>query len=245
MASYNDFASVYDLMTRNIDYHKRASYFDSIIQQYSKKRGILLDLACGTGSLSEEFASLGYDVIGVDSSEDMLNQAMEKKYHSKNNIIYLCQKMQELDLYGTVDVTVCALDSINHITDAKILQDSFERVSLFTNPGGLFLFDANTPYKHQKILADHSFIYDYDDVYLAWQNETSGDLTSIYIDIFTQNSDGTYMRSEESFQERAYYSEDLKRMLQIAGMKLLAIYDEDSFRPPTETSQRLIYVAQK
>ena len=204
MASYNDFAQVYDLLTQNIDYHQRACYFDELIHRYTKNRGILLDLACGTGSLSEEFASLGYDVIGVDSSEDMLNQAMEKKYHSGSDIIYLCQKMQDLDLYGTIDVTICALDSINHVTDPAILQDSLCKISLFTNPGGLFLFDANTPYKHRHVLANNSFIYDYDDVYLAWQNETNDNLTTINIDIFTQNENGTYSRSEECFCERAY-----------------------------------------
>lgn len=245
MAGYNDFALVYDLLTENIDYHRRACYFDKIVRQHQEHRGILLDLACGTGSMSEEFSLLGYDVIGVDSSEDMLSQAMEKKYRSGSNIIYLCQKMQDLDLYGTVDVTVCALDSINHITEPDILQDSFSKISLFTNPGGLFLFDANTQYKHSHVLDDNSFIYDYDDVFLAWQNETEGSLTTINIDIFNKNKDGTYNRSEECFCERAYSSEEFTQMLQSTGWNLLAIYDEDSFQPPKDTSQRLIYVAQK
>ena len=118
MSSYEAFATVYDELTDDISYPNRAAYFDKLVELHGGKRGILLDLACGTGSLSEEFARLGYDVIGVDSSEEMLAAAMNKRVESGFDITYLHQRMQDLDLYGTIDVAVCALDSLIHLTSA-------------------------------------------------------------------------------------------------------------------------------
>ena len=140
MNSYSRFADYYDALTRNVDYKKRASYFHQILSGQNLPGNILLDLACGTGSLSVEFSRLGYDVIGVDASEDMLSQALQKKSELNLDIIFLCQTMQELDLYGTVDGAVCALDSLNHITNPTGLQKALDRVSLFcTRRGRLFL----------------------------------------------------------------------------------------------------------
>ena len=138
MNSYNDFALVYDTLTENVGYPRRAACYDRLITAHGGKKGILLDLACGTGSMSFEFAKLGYDVIGIDGSEEMLSVAMDKKLDGgADSVIFLCQQMQELDLFGTIDVTVCALDSLNHLVNLKDLQETFRRVSLFTNPGGL------------------------------------------------------------------------------------------------------------
>ena len=130
---------------RNVSYQKRADYFLQLIEKFGSSGPIVLDLACGTGSLSMELAQRGCDVIGVDASEDMLSVAQEKAMeHPEWDILYLCQSMTELDLFGTVDTTICALDSINHLTDPRQVQQTFQKVSLFTAPGGLFLFDANT-----------------------------------------------------------------------------------------------------
>ncbi|HOV41769.1 MAG TPA: class I SAM-dependent methyltransferase, partial [Oscillospiraceae bacterium] len=189
MDSYSNFARFYDLLTGNISYKKRAEYFNSIIEKFGGEKGILLDLACGTGSLSEEMARLGYDVVGVDSSPEMLTVALDKKIESGLPIQYLCQDMTELDLFGTVDAAVCALDSINHLPDINSVRKTFEKVSLFSNPGAIFVFDANTPYKHREVLANNVFVYDLDEVFCVWQNSYDEKTCTVEInlDFFEKN----------------------------------------------------------
>ena len=247
MNSYNDFALVYDTLTSNVDYPSRAAYYDRMISAYGGKKGILLDLACGTGSMSFEYAKMGYDVIGIDGSEEMLSVAVEKKLDGAfQSVIFLCQKMQELDLFGTVDVTVCSLDSLNHLTSPADLQETFRRVSLFTNPGGLFLFDVNTPYKHQEILGNNTYFYDEPGVYCIWQNTlVEPDLVQIDLDLFIEAQNGLYQRTAEQFSERAYPDEILRPMLEQAGLTVLGVYDENSNHPPHETSERLVYITRK
>ena len=131
MSVYRSFSYFYDMLTENISYKQRAEYFDMLIKKHGGKKNLLLDLACGTGSLSEEMSRLGYDVIGVDGSEEMLNSAIEKKLESGLNIQYLCQDMTKLDMFGTIDVTICALDSLNHLPDFGAIEKTVQRVSLF------------------------------------------------------------------------------------------------------------------
>ena len=161
MSLYGQFAEVYDLLTSDIDYKARAQGFDRLILAHGGFHGILLDLGCGTGTLTEELAALGYDAIGVDNSPDMLWKAQEKKMASGRDITYICQEMTELDLYGTIDAVVSALDSLNHLTDYGDFCAAIARAALFLHPDGVFVFDLNTPYKHQKILANNTFVYDY------------------------------------------------------------------------------------
>lgn len=245
MSSYEAFAHVYDDLTDDVSYPGRAAYFDSLVQQHGGKRGILLDLACGTGSLSEEFSRLGYDVIGVDSSEEMLSVAMNKRVESGADITYLCQQMQELDLYGTIDTAVCALDSLNHLVDPEQLYRALSRVSLFLEPDGLFLFDVNTPYKHREVLGNNIFVYDYDDIYLVWKNTLlEDDVISIELDIFEQEGD-VYIRTGESFCERAYSKDQISELLSRAGLEIVGLYHEDSVEPPQPHSERVVYVTRK
>ena len=245
MSNYADFAQVYDLLTSEIDYTARAKYFDEVIRRYRKGDGnILCDLGCGTGTMCEAFSALGYDVIGVDNSEDMLASAMDKRAESGGDITYLCQELDELDLYGTIDVAVSALDTLNHLTDYDRFCEAISRAALFLHPDGVFVFDLNTCYKHAHILANETFVYDLDEVYCVWQNTLSEDfLVDMTLDIFVANEDGSYERLEDAFSERAYPMALVERALEEAGLKLVAVYDEDSFDEPKETSQRLIYVA--
>lgn len=247
MAGYGDFSMFYDRLTENVDYSQRAGYFSGLIQKWVQRPvELVLDLACGTGSLSVELAQLGYDVIGVDGSEEMLSQAMEKKFDRQADILFLCQDMEDLDLYGTIDAAVCTLDSLNHITDPEKLQRVFNRVSLFLAPGGVFFFDVNTPYKHREILTGQTFVLDLDDLYCVWQNTSAdGETVEISLDIFARESqeDGGYQRYMESFSERAYSHEQILEFLKKSGMELLAVYGDDTMEPPVETSQRWIYAA--
>lgn len=261
--SYNTFANFYDTLTDNISYSKRAAYFDSVIRKFNPDASILLDLACGTGTLSLELAKLGYDVVGTDASEQMLSEAMQKKARilygedfeneepsdpQVEKVLFLCQPMQELDMYGTIDAAVCALDSINHITDPAVVQKVFDRVSLFMNPGAVFVFDVNSVYKHREVLGNNVFVFDRDDVYCVWQNSYCEDGFQVQMDLdffeYDEKND-SYIRTSESFCERAYTDEEIRGFIKKSGLKLAAVYAEDSFDPVVEDTQRIIYVAQK
>ncbi len=247
MSAYSFFSSVYDTLTENVNYAARANYIADLLADNGIKGGILLDLACGTGTLGIEMAKKGFEVIGVDSSADMLSVAMNNAYESGKNILFLCQPMQQLDLYGTINAAICTLDSINHLTDPADVQATFDRVSLFTEPGGIFIFDVNTVYKHREILADNTFVYDLDDVYCVWQNSlnTATDTVQIDLDIFEEIDDGIYERMQESFCERAYPLPMLEEMLYKADFEPIAVYDELSREKPNEKSERLFIIARK
>ncbi|MCI8650158.1 MAG: class I SAM-dependent methyltransferase [Anaerotruncus sp.] len=239
------FAAYYDRLTGEIDYPARARYFDRLIRQRLavNRQTILLDLACGTGSLTCELARLGYDMIGVDGSSEMLSEALAKK--QKERVLFLCQPMEQLDLYGTIDAAVCALDSLNHITSPQVLEQVFQRVSLFTVPGGVFVFDTNTPYKHRELLGNHTYVYDLEDVYCVWQNTTDEALrTEITLDFFVRDED-VYYREEEQFFEQCYTQTQLEEILKRTGFALEAVYAGDTERPLEQQDQRAVYVARK
>lgn len=248
MSGYSVFARYYDELTANIDYKKRAEYFHAIIRKFkTTKENILLDLACGTGSISEEMARLGYDVIGVDYSEEMLGMAIEKKFDSDLPIQYLCQDMRSIDMFGTVDVTICALDSINHLGSLDDVRKVFQRVSLFAEPDGLFIFDVNTLYKHRKILADNTFTYETENVYCVWENSLNRSTYEVKMNLefFERLENGLYSRSTDSFSEMAYSEDALEKLLAETGFELLAKYGDDSFDSPAEDTQRIVYTARK
>jgi len=246
MSGYSAFARYYDQLTANIDYKKRGEYFHSIIQKFkTTKENILLDLACGTGSISEVMAGLGYDVIGVDNSDEMLGMAIEKKFDSGLNIQYLCQDMRKLDMFGTIDITICALDSINHLASLNDVRKVFENVAFFSELGGLFIFDVNTVYKHKKILADNTFTYETDDVYCVWENTLNRetDEVKMNLEFFEREENGLWSRSSDSFSEKAYSENDIEELLSQCGFELLGKYGDDTFDSPAEDCQRIVYTA--
>ncbi len=246
MLGYSVFARYYDSLTANIDYKKRAEYFHRIIKLFKRTDGnILLDLACGTGSIAEEMAKLGYDVIGVDNSDEMLGIALNKKFESSLNIQYLCQDMRRLDLYGSVDVTVCALDSINHLKSLSDVKKVFINVALFSEPDALFIFDVNTLYKHRNILADNTFTYETDRVFCVWENTLlpETDEVKMNLEFFELEENGMYSRSSDSFSEFAYSEENIEKLLKECGFEVLGKYGDDTLASPASDSQRIVYAA--
>lgn len=246
MSGYSAFARYYDSLTANIDYKKRAELFNSIIRQFKTTKGsILLDLACGTGSISEEMSSLGYDVIGIDNSAEMLGIAMDKKFSSGLDIQYLCQDMRRLDMFGTADITVCALDSLNHLPDIRDVKEVFRSVALFSEPEGLFIFDVNTLYKHRFVLANNTFTYETEDVFCVWENTLipETDEVRMNLEFFERTENGLYQRSSDSFSEKAYSEAVIDGLLAETGFEILAKYGDDSLSPPVPDSQRIIYAA--
>lgn len=240
--SYSSFAGVYDTLTFNVEYEKRAEYICELLKRNGCEKGILLDLACGTGSLSELIAKKGYDMILVDSSPEMLGVARERLPET----LVLCQDMTELDLYGTINAAVCSLDGINHLLKPVDVKKAFACVSLFTEKGGVFVFDINTPYKHENVLGNNTFVYEKDDVYLVWQNSyrKKSRTVDINLDIFTKEK-SAYIRNSESFSERAYYIDDICKWLGEAGFRVTGVYEDMTFDEPHENSQRVYISAVK
>ena len=244
--AYNDFAFVYDALMGDVDYPKRSGYILKLFKKFGSVPTLLLDVACGTGNFSMEFAKMGIEVIGTDMSEDMLSIAREKSQEEGLDILYLCQKAEELDLYGTVDGAVCCMDSINHITDKKNLAKAFSKISLFLEKDKLFIFDVNTIYKHKEVLGNNTFVLEEEGVFCVWQNEFCEKRceTAIKLDFFCECENG-YNRSHEEFCERAYSQEELKNILKSAGFKVEAVFGDMTFKEPKEQDDRMFFVCRK
>ncbi len=247
MENYSSFALVYDKLMCDVDYSARTEYILKLFKKHGKTPTLLLDLACGTGGFSNQFALRGVEVVGIDMSEDMLSAARENSAELGTDVLFLCQRAEELDLYGTVDGAVCCMDSINHITDIKTLHSAIEKVSLFLEKDCLFIFDVNTPYKHREILGNNTFVFEQDDVYCVWQNEYDEEKlqTQIYLDFFIEQQDGMYARFSEDFCERAYSRQELSKILCDCGFEILCVYDDMTENSTQDTSEREFYVAKK
>ncbi len=244
--SYDNFSRFYDMLTDNVGYEKRADYFCRLLSLCGIKSGILLDLGCGTGSMSVKMVQRGFDVIGVDSSIGMLNAARQKAFENETEVLLLNQSMQEIDLYGTVDCAICVLDGINHLADAGQVKRAFEKVSLFMNKGGAFAFDVNTIHKHKNILADNVFVYELENLFCTWQNNYNESDNSVDISLdFFEEEDGVYYRSCESFTEQAYELADIKKWLEEAGFEVVGIFDDMTTDEVMPESERAVFLAKK
>ena len=243
---YQGFAGFYDRLTSNVDYEAIAELIHKLVQQHADYKEVILDLACGTGSLSFKLAEKGYDVYGIDNSPQMLEAAREKLDGKDLPVTFLLQDMTELDLYGAVDCTVCMLDSFNHLSDEEQLSKAFEQVSMFTCEGGLFIFDLNTEYKHRSVLADNAFNYDLDGLFCAWQNELNDDgSVHIWLDFFEKEKDGRYSRFSEDFTEILFDDDFVKQELAKNGFELIGKFDDFSLEPVRPDSQRVLWVCKK
>ena len=239
---YSIFADFYDELMYDVDYKKRTAYLMRLFKKYGKVPTLLLDVACGTGGFSNEFAKLGVEVIGTDISEEMLGIARENSADMGQEVLYLCQAAEELDLDGAV----CCLDSLNHITDYKTLCKAFQKISLFLEKDCLFIFDVNTEYKHREILGDNVFVMDREQVYCVWANEYNPkkNTVNVMLDFFVKEGDN-YSRFSEEFYERAYTIDELTAALEKAGLEIVGIFDDMTENPLKDDSQRAIYVTKK
>ncbi len=243
---YGNFAEYYDCLTYDVDYKKRTAFILKVFKKYGKVPTLLLDLACGTGGFSNCLAANGVEVIGVDMSEEMLSIAREKSAEAGLDVLYLCQKAEELDLYGTVDGAICCLDSLNHITDYNDFCKAISKVSLFLEKDCLFVFDLNTEYKHKNVLSDNVFVIETQDVYCVWANKYKEKTNSVDISLdFFVKSEDCYFRESEQFTERAYSDSQVKTACEKAGLEILEIFDDYTQKPLGDTSQRAVVVARK
>ena len=240
MSQYNTLASFYDALTENVQYEARSAYISGFFSRYGVQHGsTVLDLACGTGSLTACLRELGYQMTGVDLSPDMLTLAKQK---CPDCDFILCS-MTEYIARQKFDACVSALDSVNHLCSMDEVKQCFSAVAASLKPNGMFVFDVNTKYKHNQILANHTFVFDEDDFYLVWDNEAVDDSTvRILIDVFCYNGKN-YDRMSEDFLERAYDLKELQEAL--ADFEILGVFDELTENPPAADSQRLYFVCKR
>jgi SAM-dependent methyltransferase len=245
---YDLIADTYDNVNSDIDYCEWADFIEKIIRREWREGNpsLVLDLGCGTGSMTIELAKRGYDMTGVDYSVEMLDVARERALVSKvgDRILWLCQDMTEIDLYGTVDVVVSCLDCINHLVKTADVKKCFSLVHNFLNPNGLFIFDINGKYKFENVYSDKSYIIEEKDTFISWQNRYNPKscICDFYITRFSEQPDGTYVREDEMQRERMYTLKSIRKMLKDTGFELIGEYSCFDMSPGTDDDER-IYIA--
>ena len=247
MEAYGRFAGVYDVFMDNVNYGEWTDYIIEALVQDGIKDGLVLELGCGTGTVTEMLADAGYDMIGIDNSEEMLAEAMEKRAESGHDILYLLQDMQDFELYGTVRAVVSVCDSMNYVTEPEDLEYVFALVNNYLDPGGLFIFDMNTVYKYQEMIGDSTIAENREEGSFKWENtydEESG-INEYALTLFLPDTDGRYEKVEEVHYQRAYPLEQIKTLLQSSGLKLLAVYDAYTREAPRADSGRLTFIAKE
>ena len=247
MTQYISLAPCYDRLTSDVDYNAWADFYETLFKANNLKVRSVLDLACGTGTLSYILARRGFEVIGTDASVDMLAQAAAKAPENEDIVMpmFINQTMQGLDLYGTVDAALCCLDGINYLPALREVAAGFRRVHLFLEPGGIFIFDINTPYK-LKNLDDQLFLDEKEGVYCVWRAKYDEDERACFygIDIFSREGK-LWRRDFEEHVEYAYSPDELKEALESAGFSDVNIYGELSLEPPCEEENRIFITARK
>lgn len=241
--AYGSFASVYDTFMDNVPYEQWSGYLVSLLQEYGIEDGLVLDLGCGTGSLTEQLAKKGYDMIGVDNSSDMLEIAMDKKAASGLDILYLMQDMRDFELYGTVKAVVSICDSMNYILSEDELTTVFRLVNNYLDPGGIFIFDLNTIYKYS-LMGDATIAENREEGSFIWENSYYEEdrMNEYDLTLFIRQESGLYEKYEETHYQKAYELETLKQLLADAGMEYICAYDAFTREQPRDDSER-IYVA--
>ena len=247
MEAYSSFAEVYDLFMDNVPYEEWSVYLQQLLKENGVEDGLVLDLGCGTGTLTELLAAQGYDMIGVDASEEMLQAAMEKRTRSGQDILYLLQDMREFELYGTVRAVVSICDTINYILEYEDLVRVFTLVNNYLDPGGVFIFDLNTVYKYQNILGDNTFAEDREESSFIWDNfyDEEDQVNEYDLTLFIREENGLYRKYTETHYQKAYDLTTVRRALKEAGMEFAAAYDAFTKEPPKKDSERIYVIARE
>lgn len=246
---YDLIASIYDKVNKDVDYSAWADFIEEIIKREYKNGNpeLVLDLGSGTGSMTLELAKRGYDMTGIDYSVEMLDIARERaeKAGLSDKMLWLCQDMTEFELYGTVDVTVSCLDTVNHITDPSDLSRCFSLVHNYLVPDGLFIFDVNGRYKFENIYGSESYVIEDESSFLVWQNyyNEKSRICDFYISLFEECDDGRYERYDEDQRERMYTLRSLKRLLKDNGFEFIGAYSDFAFTEGSDDDERLYLVA--
>ena len=251
MEAYSEFAQVYDLFMDNIPYDEWCDYLVTLLRKYGVDDGLVLELGCGTGNISEALRHKGYDMIGIDNSEEMLSVAIEKSMEIEDDSLpqslYLCQDMREFELYGTVRAIVSICDSMNYITESEDLLEVFRLANNYLDPEGVFIFDMNTRYKYENLLGEQTIAETREDHCFIWDNFYDRDsrLNEYVLNLFIQGDDGRYDRHEEVHYQKAYDLEEVRSLIECAGMKFEGAYDAFTFEPARKDSERIYIIARE
>lgn len=245
MEAYTSFAAVYDTFMDDVPYKEWCGYVCGLMEDYGIQEGLVLDLGCGTGSLTQLLAKAGYDMIGVDVSEDMLEIAREKKDKSGLDILYLLQDMREFELYGTVKAVVSICDSMNYLMSEEDLLSVFRLVNNYLDPGGIFIFDLNTVYKYQELIGDATIAENREHCSFIWENTYYEEerVNEYDLTIFQREASGLYRKFEETHFQKAYPLAQVKELLCEAGMKFITAYDAFTREEPSMESERIYVIA--
>ena len=243
---YDLISPLYDKVNESVDYKLWADFIETEIKKHMREEPNLgLDLGCGTGKMTLELARRGYDMTGVDYSDDMLDVARASAEEKGHDVLWLSQDMREFELYGTVDVTVSCLDCINHLTRPADVEKTFSLVHNYLIPDGLFIFDINGKYKFENIYSDRSYVMEEDGGVCVWQNyyNRKTKICDFYITLFEEQNDGKYCRHDELQKERMYTLNDIKKMLSHTGMEFVGAYSDFDFSPADDDDERIYIVA--
>ena len=269
--AYTDFAQVYDIFMDETPYGEWCDFLAGLIGKYgvsrpaqgrkdlgeslegrdsreallASERDLVLDLGCGTGTLTELMAGRGYDMIGVDSSEEMLRLAMEKRDQEGHGTLYLLQDMRRLELYSTVGTVISVCDSLNYLLEEDELAETFRRVNNYLYPGGIFLFDFNTVYKYAQVIGDATIAENREDCSFIWENyyHPRERINEYDLTVFVREGDGRFRRFQETHYQRGYTLEQIKSLLERAGLRFLNAWDGDTRGEVTGESQRIYCMA--
>lgn len=262
---YEMFAYVYDELMDNVPYEEWAQYLTSLLKKYGVPEGLVCELGCGTGQMTRRLAEKGYDMIGIDLSENMLEVAREQEYgteieadgrafleNCQSRILYLCQDMRSFELYGTVAAVVSICDSMNYITEPEELLQVFRLVNNYLDQDGIFIFDLNTEYKYRELLGERTIAEAREDICFIWENEYNREtrLNEYALTLFLPSERAAknpplYERYEEVHIQRAYSLEEIKTLLARAGMQFVAAYNVMTEEEPGEDCERMYIVARE
>ena len=248
MEAYTGFAEVYDLFMDNVPYEQWAEYITGLLREYGIEDGLVLDLGCGTGTMTELLAEAGYDMIGIDQSEEMLEEALEKKEASGHDILYLCQDMREFELYGTVRAIVCVCDSMNYILEEEEILDILSAAAYnYLDYDGLFIFDLNTEYKYREILGEQTIAENRKEGSFIWENyyDEAQRINEYQLTLFVKEKEDLYRKFEETHYQRAYSLDTVRNLVERSGLRLLHMYDAFTREPAREDSERIYVICQR
>ena len=246
---YSVLAPVYDRLNDTVDYGEWAIFIRTCFEKFASiPVTSVLDMGCGTGSMTRELAKLGYDMTALDLSEDMLAVADERaREENLPGILFLSGDMCDFELYGTVTAITCCLDGINHLTNREDLLACFAHVANYLEPGGVFVFDVNTPYRFKTTYADRDYILEDEGTMCCWRNRLNkkGDVVDFCLTVFEENEDGTWTRTDGIERERAYGIKALKNALGKCGLEIVSVSSDYNFSAPVPETERWYITAIK
>ncbi len=274
MEAYTGFAQVYDMFMDNVPYEEWSRYLVGLLKEYGVTEGIVLELGCGTGKMTRLLSRAGYDMIGIDNSEEMLQMAREAESESEDclaaeeeskseaclaaeeeskseaeSILYLLQDMREFELYGTVKAAVSICDCVNYILEEEELLQVFRLVNNYLDPGGIFIFDLNTLYKYREVLGENVICENREEGSFLWENfyDEEENINQYDLTLFIREKETSqlYRKYEETHFQRGYELKQVRMLLEQAGLEVLAVFDGFTREPVRTDSQRVTIVAKE